>query len=526
MSSKKKNLITLVSLSLVLGICIVLYVFFPSSNNTDSGTKDQEKINEVTVDAIPENQILSISFSKEGETIWSVNKNQDKWNFSEDKTIPVNKEKMTAIMEELNPITATKKMEDVSELQSEYGLDKPQMKLTITAKDGREYQYNIGIKVPKEGMGYYSKTNADDAVYCLKASLVSAIDVTKNSMIQMDELPQIEADYMTYICVDNKKGNDFEAKRVSNKEKVNFYSNWNITKPYEKPLATSALQWSTTLGYFNSLSYKELVEYNSSNLDTYGLANPSSVITIKYYEAKKGYVPSVTATPSTVVTGNSASKDSYIIPKEKRDYKTVTLSIGKKEKDSYYVCEKGRNHVYKMEKDVVENMTNLDAYTSMDHCVYAVLATSIDGYDVMYEDTTLKVTRTPLHENGKKKENSKDEGMAVENVTSKDQKNLWKLNGKKISEEDEEAFLSPYSTAYLLEYSEKAVDSEMTEKSKKPVLTIVYHEEKRDVTVKYLPYDGTNFYRVDKNGMDYFLVDKLLVDDIIESFKQIEKLGK
>ena len=54
MSSKKKNLITLVSLSLVLGICIVLYVFFPSSNNTDSGTKDQEKINEVQKEKVVE----------------------------------------------------------------------------------------------------------------------------------------------------------------------------------------------------------------------------------------------------------------------------------------------------------------------------------------------------------------------------------------------------------------------------------------------------------------------------------------
>lgn len=54
---------------------------------------------------------------------------------------------------------------------------------------------------------------------------------------------------------------------------------------------------------------------------------------------------------------------------------------------------------------------------------------------------------------------------------------------------------------------------------------MVFHEESRDVTVKFLPYDGTNFYRVDKDGMDYFLVDKLLVDDVIEKFKSIEKMS-
>ena len=88
-----------------------------------------------------------------------------------------------------------------------------------------------------------------------------------------------------------------------------------------------------------------------------------------------------------------------------------------------------------------------------------------------------------------------------------------------------ETFLSPYSLAYLLEYSGKA-DNKVKPKSSKPVLTIVYHENNRDVTVRYLPYDGINFYRVEKNGMDYFLVDKLSVDDIIKKFKGIEKLAK
>ncbi len=52
-------------------------------------------------------------------------------------------------------------------------------------------------------------------------------------------------------------------------------------------------------------------------------------------------------------------------------------------------------------------------------------------------------------------------------------------------------------------------------------MTIVYHEETRDVTVKYLPYDGTNFYRVDKDGMDYFLVDKRSVDDVVSAFESL-----
>ena len=161
--------------------------------------------------------------------------------------------------------------------------------------------------------------------------------------------------------------------------------------------------------------------------------------------------------------------------------------------------------------------------------MYSVLATSIDGYDVTYGNTTLKVTRQAIEEKSDSSPTATPDGetgTAVENAANKNQKNIWTLNGKTIDEKDENDFLTPYSTAYLLEYSEKAEGDNVKPKSNKPVLTIVYHEEKRDVTVKYLPYDGTNFYRVDKNGMDYFLVDKLQVDDIIEKFKGIEKLAK
>ena len=533
MSSKKKNLITLAALSAVLVACLLLYFFMPALNKSEE-TEGEDDSTGITVDTITADTIDSISFEKDGETIWSLAHKKDNWKFTDDNSIPLNEEKVTAITDALNPVTAMQKIEEFSGSLESFGLVSPSMTLTVKATDGREYVYQIGTKVPKEGMGYYCISNTEDVIFCLDETLVSSIDITRNSMIEMETLPSMEKDYMTYIKVDNRKGKDFEAKRVSDEEKVDFYSNWNITKPYAKPLATSATEWPTTLGYFDALTYTELAEYGAAKKKTYGLDEPSSVITIKYYEAKEGYTPTATATPSTVVSGNSSGGTGYIIPEDKRDYKALVLCIGDKTEDSYYVCKKGSDNVYKMNSDVVENMTKLDAYTSMDHCVYSVLATSIKGYDVTYGNTTMQVTRTSV---GEKKDaddttastetttTSENAGNAVENTAGGNQKNIWKLNGKKISDEDEEDFLTPYSTAYLLEYSEKADDAEMTEKSREPVLTIVYHEEKRDVTVKYLPYDGTNFYRVDKNGMDYFLVDKLLVDDIIEEFKGIERLA-
>lgn len=539
MSGKKKNLITLISLSVVLVICLVLYFVIPQgkSDGTEENaadTTEQDSTGEseenITIDTIASDQIDTVTVKRKEKESWSLQQQKKgTWKLTGMKGAPVNSETVSAILSNVNPVKATQKFEAQTGALSSYGLDQPTLTIQIQTKDGKTYQYDIGSEVPKSDLGYYGKTADGKEIYCIDTALVKSFDVPATQLVKMDPLPEPETEYLTSLSVKSRKGKEFEAKKVSDKDKVDFYSNWNITAPYAKPLATSQSEWSTVLGYFTGLSYEEMVEYNSTNLKKYGLERPAFEITMTYYQAVKGYTPTATATPAASVSGNSSSDSVYVIPEEKREYKTLRLCIGKKKDDSYYVCEKGKQNVYKMSASMVENMTGLDAYTNMDHCVYSVLATSIKGYDVTYGNTTLKVTRKSVP----KKETdatatpastASEEGTAVGNATDSSQKNIWTLNGKTISDDKESDFLRPYSQAFLLEYSERAENS-VKPKSKEPVLTIVYHEENRDVTVKYLPYDGINFYRVDKNGMDYFLVDKLLVDDVIEKFKGIEKMG-
>lgn len=537
MSGKKKNAVTLIVLCAVLVVCLVLYFVIPRNagekkDASADATEEQSASESISLDSIAADQIKSVTVTKKEKKVWSLKKKNKSWSLVGKEAAPVNEETVSSILENVKPVTATQKFENQSGDLSLYGLDKPELTISIVTTDGATYHYEIGSEVPKSDMGYYGKCSGRDEIYCLNSAFIKAFDVSEISLVKMDELPEIEEGYMTALAVKNKKGKDFAAKKVSDAEKVDFYSNWNITAPYAKPLATSQSEWSTVLGYFTSLAYEEMVEYDSRNLQKYGLKNPQAVISVNYYQAKKGYTPSATATPDANALGNSSSESSYEIPENKRDYKSLHLYVGKKTGDSYYVCEQGKKNVYKMSAGTVENITGLDAYTNMDHCVYSVLATSIKGYDVTYGDTTLKVTRKSVPKDDSESAatpeatpTATENGTAVGNATDSSQKNIWTLNGKKISDDDERDFLSPYSLAYLLEYSGKAEDN-VKPKSEEPVLTIVYHEDKRDVTVKYLPYDGINFYRVEKNGMDYFLVDKLSVDDVIEKFKGIEKFAK
>lgn len=509
MSKKKKNLLTLLGLCVLLVSCIALYFAVPKGGKDEDGNTAEQSETSVVVDQIDSTEITKLEVSKSGKTTLTLIKSDGQWQFAEDKQIPLDSEYVAGLFQCFNPVKATKTLEKEEAKLAEYGLDKPAMTIRLTA-GGKEYRYDLGISVPVEG-GYYGLASSGDKIYCLNESLFSTFDIKRNVLIQKDELPDMDDEHMTYIHVDNKNGKEFEAKAVSEAERISKYSGWNITKPYKRPLAASIKDWSSKLGYFNSLTFLELIQYDCKDMKQYGLADPSAVITVKYYEVKDGYTPEATATPSAAASA-AGNDGEAIVPEKYRNYKTLQLYIGKKKGEDYYVCLKGSKNVYTMTGDVVKNMINIDAYDSMDRSVYATLATDLKGFDVTYGSTTMKMTRTP------KKDSEKNESGSVNN-------NIWKVDGNEVPEADEETFLTPYSAIYLLEFTGKA-DNSVKPKDKKPVLTMVYHDDNRDVTVKYLPYDGTNFYRVDKDGMDYFLVDKRSVDDAITKFKKVEKYAK
>jgi hypothetical protein len=486
MSKQKKNLVTLLVLCVILAVSVVAYFLVPkgdtdsTSSTEDTTSDDDETEDTITVDTIDTDTIVSVKISKKGKTTLSLEKDDDTWKLTDDKEVPLDEDTVTDLFECLNPVSASKEIDKEEISLSDCGLEEPAMTIQVETSDGSSYQYDLGIEVPILG-GYYGTSSSGDKIYCMADSLYSTFDIKAKSLMSVEELPEIDESDMKYISVDNKKGDDFEAKKVSKKERVNSSSKWNITKPYDQPLAASTTDWSTTLGYFTDLSFSELEEYNAKDLSKYGLKNPSSVITIKY---KK---------------------------------KTLVLYVGKTNSDGdYYVCRKGSSNVYTMLADTVESMTELDVFNAMDTYVYDVAVSEISGFDVSFGKTKLKVTC----DTEETSEAASDSAVSSETSDTSLDNTTFTLNGKSVSDDDKSTLYEPYSAISELTYSGK-VDSSVKAKSGDSVLTIVYHESGQDVTVKFLPYDGTNFYIVDKDGMNYFLVDKPMVDQIIKKFKNV-----
>lgn len=507
MSKGKKQVLTLVGLCVLVAAAIVLYFLVPQGE--DEKTGEQESTSEtVRVFQVEKDNITAISVSREGEESISLHKEESGWKLENLPEAPVDQEAVESMFQALSPVTATKELAGDGGSKQEYGLEKPRMTVKITTSDGKSHEIYFGDTVPVGG-GNYGMTAESDKIYTFADTLYSSLDVEKNSLISKEEIAEINADYLTKISVKNKSKTTFLAEIVSDDKKVDAYTNWVITKPYKKPLAGSSTNdWATLQSFYRTVSFDALVEYQCTDKKKYGLEQPAAEIQVGYFDLKDGYeIPEEEDSDSVSTVGKSTNK-ANVVPKKYQDPKGYTLYVGKKDENGdYYVSLKGSEHVYTLSADKTESMMGADAYTYMDHSVYSTLATDIKGYEVTIGHSGKKITVTHDSEKG---EDGKE-------------KNIWTLNGKTVPADKEDTFLTPYSKAFLLEFTSAAKDSVKPE-SKDPVLTAVYHEEGRDVTVRYLPYDGTNFYRVDKDGMDYFLVDKMSVDAVIEAFESLSDL--
>ncbi|WP_026835586.1 DUF4340 domain-containing protein [Eubacterium xylanophilum] len=512
MSKGAKKTITLLGLVLVLGGIIAAYMLVPKKDNK----KQEVKKENIGVANILTDGIRLVKIDA-GENKMELVKDGDSWKIMEKPSAPVDREEVDKFLKGFEAIRATKEIKMDSVGLGEYGLEKDYKTIEIVDETGKKYEFKLGADVPVEG-GMYGTFNDVKLVYAFNEEFSNKLKTTMNSIIKKDVIENVGEEYLTGVKI-NLKGTDiFEAKVVEPKDQVDLYNDWNIVKPYAKPLSgTNTEDWTTLRKLYSSLKFDELIEYDAKDLKKYGLDKPDACVDVDYIEAKKGYKadddePTTTALPQNQLSSGRTNEGmriiskANVIPKKFQKAKSYKFLVGKKTSDgSYYVKLGSNNNIYKLSAEMVDGMVNVDAYTYMDPCVYAVLINDIKGYEVEIGKTKIKVDRV---------EEKNDAGKKVDR---------WVINGKKIDDSKENEVLTPYSKAYLLTFTSK-VDPKVDPKAKKPVMKITYHQKLNDVVVKYLPYDGTNFYKIDKNGMDYFLVDKNSADAAMNAFKGLLKL--
>ena len=127
---KKKGLPLIIALVCLLVLCagyVCLVKYNDKQEKADSA--DTSTVLNLKVD-----DVSKIAYEIDGEMV-SFTKDADKWTLDSDAAFEADADKVTSLISSITSMTATRKIEDVSDL-SEYGLDAPGQTVTLTDADG------------------------------------------------------------------------------------------------------------------------------------------------------------------------------------------------------------------------------------------------------------------------------------------------------------------------------------------------------------------------------------------------------
>ena len=167
---KKKGLPLIIALVCLLVLCAG-YVCLIKYNDK------QEKAD--SADTIT---VLKVSFTKDA----------NKWTLDSDAAFEADADKATSLISSITSMTATRKIEDVSDL-SEYGLDAPGQTVTLTDADGNEITICWGSNNATTGDDYVYCTNDDKVVYTVASSVLSSLSSSVEDYRATEETTTEEA---------------------------------------------------------------------------------------------------------------------------------------------------------------------------------------------------------------------------------------------------------------------------------------------------------------------------------------------
>ena len=166
---KKKGLPLFIALVCLFVLCAG-YVCLIKYNDKQEKADSADTI---TVLNLKADDVSKIAYEIDGEKV-SFTKDADKWTLDSDASFEADADKVTSLISSITSMTATRKIEDVSDL-SEYGLDAPGQTVTLTDADGNETTICWGSNNATTGDDYVYCTDDDKVVYTVASSVQSSL---------------------------------------------------------------------------------------------------------------------------------------------------------------------------------------------------------------------------------------------------------------------------------------------------------------------------------------------------------------
>ncbi len=331
---KKRTLtISLIAAFAVLAIAIVLLLFiFPKKENEDPTPETDTTVTlfdktDETVACV----ISSATFETETQKVEVINK-EGKLFAKGYEDLAVHTVNMDALEDLLTKLVATDDIGEVSSLK-EYGLDTPQLTVSVTYHDNSNKVFEVGDMAPDQS-GCYMREKNSMHLYILDIDSVSILmqDALKYISTTVFSKPEIPSDEQAQSDVvlrkmalggTLRKDNPFAFRLVTSEDSNTYiYYNYIITEPAIKG---SNAKYDTDLKSFTSLEASSIVKAypTDADLKEYGLDEPWSTLTFTL--AKR------TTTSENDKDGNTVSKTTH------EDLIDHTIRISEAPNENYYV---------------------------------------------------------------------------------------------------------------------------------------------------------------------------------------------
>ncbi len=489
MSKKTRQWVTILGLFVLLVAAGVGY-YAASVHQNKKEKQEAKDEDQITLYAMEQDQICKIHLKTKDRDV-TYAKEDSIWKDTSDKNYPVNQDYISDMLNSLATVSASKLVVENPTDLSEYQLDTPAYQIELEDSQGNKNSLAIGLEsVAAEG--YYAYAGNADKIYTISSNTTDALDYTWGQMMELPEEPDITAAYVTAYSVTPKKGKAFEAVYNEKRAEYKDYDGWDIKKAYAKTMPGSSEALQGLFGGLSSLTCQDGVSYQATKKEKqkYGLDQPAYTIDVSYY----------TVESDEDGTTDSTSTDETEQKKTEHVYKLYVGSLDSS-KENYYVSVEGEKGIYRMSADTIDGLVKIDAFSMLYQKPYAAKV-----------DTLQKIVLT---QNGKKHTITFRKEEVKDAIKEDDESTVYnyyvKLDGVDV---DQEAFRNTYTSVfgdllYRGEISNKVKTTDNT-----PVESIKIQTDDRVLTMKFLPYDGVNFYRIEVDGQCQFLVDKNVADAV------------
>ena len=306
MTKNTKKLLGLVGALAVLGGAYGTIVLINQHNEEKKAEQSKAEKEANTFYLSQMEEPVSISYTNSyGTFAFSYDTENETWSYDSDEHFPVTQSYLTSISSDLKSFTAERKLEEVQDDLSVYGLDNPSCTITAKGSDDTEVTIQIG-NLNSYNSDYYAKVEGSDDIYTIASSYVSDIsnDISALQEKEVTQEPATEEETTENASEEAETGSEVSeeetTKAVSDSTEEGLteeestvemvdVTHWVFTQDNKTQRVDESDDIHDLLVNMVGLTFNDCADYyaDEEEKESYGLTDGATVLTITYQSGEE-----------------------------------------------------------------------------------------------------------------------------------------------------------------------------------------------------------------------------------------------